>query len=202
MHLTCESSLLEDYLREQEVVDYSHPLVQETIRHLHTAENAETERIKRTFEFVRDTIHHSWDIQSNQVTCKASEVLHYGTGLCYAKSHLLAALLRAQGLPTGFCYQRLAAGSTPEMGYTLHGLNAVYLPTEARWIRLDARGNKPGVQAEFSTDEEQLAYVVQPASGEIDYPTIYTQPHPKVVKALREHTNCIQLCEHFLPDEL
>lgn len=202
MQLICESSLLEDYLHEQEVVDYSHPLVQETICHLHTTEDSETDRIRKTFEFVRDAIRHSWDIQSTQVTCKASEVLHYGTGLCYAKSHLLAALLRAQGIPTGFCYQRLAAGSTPEMGYALHGLNAVYLPTEARWIRLDARGNKPGVQAEFSTDEERLAYVVQPASGEIDYPTIYAQPHPKVVKALREHTNCLDLCEYFLPDGL
>src|SRR5579864_8378057 len=129
MHLTCESSLLEDYLCEQEVVDYSHPLIQEAM-HLAgaspaTTPGAETERIRKAFEFVRDSIHHSWDIQSPQVTCKASEVLHYGEGLCYAKSHLLAALLRAQGIPTGFCCQRLAAGATPEMGYNLHGLNAV-----------------------------------------------------------------------------
>ncbi len=136
------------------------------------------------------------------MSCKASEVLYYGEGLCYAKSHLLAALLRAQGIPTGFCYQRLAAGATPEMGYNLHGLNAVFLPSEAKWIRLDARGNKPGVQAEFSTSEERLAYIVRPELGEIDYPTIYTQPHPKVVKALREHSNCLHLCEHFLPDQL
>lgn len=31
MHLTCESSLLEDYLCEQEVVDYSHHSIQEAI---------------------------------------------------------------------------------------------------------------------------------------------------------------------------
>jgi transglutaminase-like putative cysteine protease len=202
MNLICESSLLEDYLCEQEVVDYSHPLVQQTIRHLYFSAEPETERIRKTFEFVRDTIHHSWDIQSPQVTCKASEVLYYGEGLCYAKSHLLAALLRAQGIPTGFCYQRLAAGATPEMGYNLHGLNAVFLPSEAKWIRLDARGNKPGVQAEFSTGDERLAYVVRPELDEIDYPTIYTQPHPKVVNALREHSNCLHLCEHFLPDQL
>jgi Transglutaminase-like superfamily len=223
MHLICESSLLEDYLCEQEVVDYSHPLIQEamhlagaveclsgacgarinSLEHVPaTTPGAETERIRKTFEFVRDSIHHSWDIQSPQVTCKASEVLHYGEGLCYAKSHLLAALLRAQGIPTGFCYQRLAAGATPEMGYNLHGLNAVFLPSEAKWIRLDARGNKPGVQSEFSTGEERLAYVVRPELGEIDYPTIYARPHPKVVKALREHTNCLHLCQYFLPDQL
>jgi transglutaminase-like putative cysteine protease len=169
---------------------------------LHTASDPEMERVRRTFEFVRDSIHHSWDIQSPQVTCKASEVLSYGEGLCYAKSHLLAALLRAQGIPTGFCYQRLAVDATAEMGYTLHGLNAVYLASEARWIRLDARGNKPGIQTEFSTSKEQLAYVVQSELDEIDYPTIYAQPHPKVVKALREQTNCLHLCQYFLPDQL
>ncbi len=185
MHLTCESSLLEDYLCEHEVVDYSHALIQAAIHHLSASMEAETEPVRRTFEFVRDTIHHSLDIQSTRVTCNASEVLNYGEGLCYAKSHLLAALLRAQSIPTGFCYQRLAAGATPEMGYALHGLNAVYLSSMAKWVRLDARGNKPGVRAEFSTEEEQLAYVVQPELSEIDYPIIYAQPHPKVVKALR-----------------
>ncbi|MDQ2904163.1 MAG: transglutaminase family protein [Ktedonobacteraceae bacterium] len=202
MHLNCESSLLEAYLCEDDIVDYSHPLVQETSRQLHTASDSEIERVSRTFEFVRDSIHHSWDIQSPQVTCKASEVLSYGEGLCYAKAHLLAALLRSQGIPTGFCYQRLTAGETAETGYTLHGLNAVYLASEARWIRLDARGNKPGIQAEFSTGKEQLAYVVRPELDEIDYPTMYAQPHPKVVKALREQTNCLHLCQYFLPDHL
>ena len=121
MSFICESSLLEEYLCEDEIIDSSHPLVQETICQLHTASDPETERVRRTFEFVRDSIHHSWDIQSPQVTCTASAVLRYGEGLCYVKSHLLAALLRTQGIPTGFCYQRLAAGATPEMGYTIHG---------------------------------------------------------------------------------
>jgi transglutaminase-like putative cysteine protease len=146
--------------------------------------------------------YHSWDIQSPQVTCKASEVLFYGEGLCYAKAHLLAALLRAHGIPTGFCYQRLTVGATAETGYALHGLNAVYLASQTSWIRLDARGNKPGIQAEFCTSKEQLAYVVRPELDEIDYPTIYVQPHPKVVKALREQTNCLHLCQYFLPDHL
>lgn len=199
MHLICEFSLLEDYLCEHEVVDYSHSLVQETIRQLHTATDTETERVRKIFRFVRDTIHHSWDIQSPQVTCTASDVLFYREGLCYAKSHLFAALLRAQGIPTGFCYQRLTLGETVEMGHVLHGLNAVYLVSEAKWIRLDARGNKPGIQAEFSTGEEQVAYIVRPELNEIDYPTIYAQPHPKVVKALQEEDDCLHM---RLPDRL
>ncbi len=35
----------------------------------------------------------------------------------------------------------------------------------------------------------------------VDY-SHYTQPHPKVVKALQEHTNCLHLCQHFLPNQL
>ncbi len=202
MHLICESSCVEEYLCEQEVVDYSHPVVQQAILHVSTSADPEMERIRSAFEFVRDTIHHSCDIESTHVTCTASEVLLAGEGLCYAKSHLLAALLRAQGIPTGFCYQRLAVGATPEMGYALHGLNAVYLPSEAKWVRLDARGNTPGVQADFSTGEERLAYVVRPELDEIDYPTIHTQPHPKIVKALREHTNVATLVQSCLPDQL
>jgi transglutaminase-like putative cysteine protease len=203
MQFIPESAHLEDYLCELDVVDYSHSSVQAALAQVAgPADGPETERIRRAYVFVRDQIHHAADIQSPQVTCSASEVLEHGVGLCYAKSHLLAALLRAQGIPTGFCYQRLTLGDTPEQGYALHGLNAIYLATEGRWIRLDARGNKPGVCAEFSTSEERLAYVVQPALGECDYPTIYAQPHPVVLKALREHDNCLDLCAHHLPDSL
>ncbi len=161
MHLVCESSRIEDYLCEQEFVDYSHPVVQEAVRHLSPFADPEIERVRKAFVFVRDAIHHSLDI-----------------------------------------HQRLAAGETPDMGYALHGLNAVYLPSAAKWVRLDARGNKPGVQAEFSTEDERLAYVVRPELDEIDYPTIYARPHPRIVKALREQTNCLHLCQYFLPDQL
>lgn len=202
MELCPQSSQMQDYLFEQDIIDYSHPAVQAALSQLSTADAPETERVQRAYEFVRDQIHHSADIHSPQVTCSASEVLRAGEGLCYAKAHLLAALLRAQGIPTGFCYQRLVLGDTPETGYALHGLNAVYLAESGKWVRLDARGNKPGVRAEFSIDEEQLAYVVQPALGEIDYPTIYARPHLNVVQALRSHDNCLELCEHFLPDSL
>ncbi|MCG2991451.1 transglutaminase-like domain-containing protein, partial [Escherichia coli] len=74
---------------------YSHPLIQEKINVLFNDELSELEKVKTAFEFVRDRISHSWDIQSTRVTCKASEVLKYKEGICYAKSNLLAALLRA-----------------------------------------------------------------------------------------------------------
>ena len=95
----------------------------------------------------------------NPVTCKASEVLLHGTGYCYAKSHLQAALLRANSIPTGLCYQRLNV-ETEGSRYCLHGLNSVYL-RQYGWYRVDARGNKPGVVAEFCPPVEKLAFSIQ-----------------------------------------
>ena len=96
------------------------------------------------FEYVRDEISHSWDIQSEKVTRTASEVLKYKEGMCYAKSMLLCALLRSQGIPPGFCYQKLTLGDTPETGYCIHALNVVFISTINNWIRIDARGNTNG----------------------------------------------------------
>lgn len=202
MQLTCESAQITDYLAEDEIVNYSHPLVQETARHLQASSDQEVKRIDATFTFVRDTIPHSWDAQNPRVTCRASEVLEQKTGICYAKSHLLAALLRAQGIPAGFCYQRLTLGDTPESGYALHALNAVYVSNLARWVRIDARGNKPGVQAEFSLEQEKLAFPVRPEFDEIDYPTIYAQPQRKVVDVLRQHTDSLYMYQFCLPERL
>jgi transglutaminase-like putative cysteine protease len=108
MQLLCESRHLQDYLAEQDVIDSAHPLVLAALQQLSQPAVPETERVRQAFEFVRDRIQHSWDLQSPRVTCRASEVLRSGEGLCYAKAHLLAALLRIQGIPTGLCYQRLA----------------------------------------------------------------------------------------------
>lgn len=94
---------LNNYLKELDEVNFSHPLIKEIVSELFNEEQTELEKVKTAFEFVRDNISHSWDIQSTKVTCKASEVLQYKEGICYAKSNLLAALLRSQGIPTGFC---------------------------------------------------------------------------------------------------
>ncbi|GGE03774.1 hypothetical protein GCM10011571_00840 [Marinithermofilum abyssi] len=200
MKLVCDSHEQKAYLCELEEVDYSHPLIQEKVKDIQSAHYSLLERVRIAFEFVRDNIHHSWDIQSTRVTCNASEVLQYGEGICYAKSHLLAALLRAQGIPAGFCYQRLTLGSTPDTGYVVHALNAFYLDSVGKWIRLDARGNKPGVQAEFSIDEEKLAFPVRPEMDEIDYPVIYATPQTSHV--LKKHTDALEMYLYHLPTRL
>lgn len=163
---------------------------------------SDIEKAKAAFEFVRDEISHSWDIQGKRVTCKASEVLQYREGICYAKSNLLAALLRSAGIPTGFCYQRLMIFDTPEKGYCIHALNACFIESLNRWIRIDARGNKPGVQAEFTIDEEILAFKVQEKFDEKDYPFIYTKPNPQTITTLETHRDALEMYKSFLPASL
>ena len=139
------------YLEASEMIDWKHNSILRQAEVLAAGNKVET--AKSCFEFVRDEIRHSWDFQLNPVTCKASDVLKYGTGYCYAKSHLLAALLRANGIPAGLCYQRLTI-SDDKPPFCLHGLNAVYLE-EFGWYRVDARGNKPGVDAQYCPPVEK-----------------------------------------------
>ncbi len=175
----------EPFLRSTEIVDWSHPRVLAKSRELAVGAGNPVEMARRCFEWVRDKIQHSNDFHRNPVTCSASEALLAGTGYCYAKSHLLAALLRANSIPTGFCYQRLSIDDTGAP-YSLHGLNAVYLP-EFGWYRIDARGNKPGVDAQFRPPVEQLAFRLN-FSEERAFPEILADPLPVVVNALRAHS--------------
>lgn len=173
----------EAYLASCSVVDHHHPAVRAEAQRLKSRDPVETAR--RCFERVRDGIAHSADHQRSPTTCSASEVLAHETGYCYAKSHLLAALLRANGLPAGLCYQRLTVdGPTPP--HCLHGYVAVELP-DMGFYAIDARGNKQGVLAEFDPPHERLAFRTEHA-GERDFPLIFAEPLAVVVACLREHT--------------
>lgn len=79
--------------------------------------------------------------------------------------------------PCGLCYQKLDV---------IHGLVAVRLPGEERWARQDPRGNKPGVDAQFRLDREQLAFPARPECNELDLPVLFAEPHPVVLQCLRE----------------
>ncbi|WP_138755292.1 transglutaminase-like domain-containing protein [Paenibacillus sinopodophylli] len=202
MKLLCESEVLDDYLIETSEVDYNHPLLVNLTARLNESAADQVDLIKRSFEYVRDEINHSWDIQSARVTCTASEALYFGEGICYAKANLLTALLRKSGIPSGFCYQRLTLGDTPESGYCIHALNGVYIAKYDKWIRLDARGNKKGVHAEFLLEGEQLAFSIRAEYAEVDYPTIFRSPNPKTIEALRQNNDCKTMYLRGLPDHL
>lgn len=187
---------LEPFLRASEIVDWHEPSVAALARSLTTKEGGIHAQVKRCFEWVRDNVQHSCDFRRGPLTCSASEVLQHRTGFCYAKSHLLAALLRAHSIPTGFCYQRLTVDGVAAP-FCLHGLHAVHLP-EIGWYRLDPRGNRPGVDAQFCPPVERLAFQTRIA-GEADLPGVLPEPLPEVVTALRTHTTWEDLL-HNLPD--
>jgi transglutaminase-like putative cysteine protease len=175
---------MKEYLEASDVIDWKHPEVLSLARELAHGCPSQTDVARRCFEWVRDTVKHSWDHKLNPVTCRASDVLRHKTGYCFAKSHLLAALLRANGIPAGFCYQRLSReGDGPP--YCLHGLNAVYLEKHG-WYRVDARGNKDETHAEFSPPVERLAFLPEGA-GEADMPDIWPSPLDCVLDVL---SNC------------
>ncbi len=174
MELIQKDPDLSAYLAADEAIDHDHPRVREAAERL--AEGAEDsyDYARRAFEFVRDTIPHSQDSGDPRVTWRASDVLERRTGICYAKAHALAALLRAEDIPTALCYQRLGV---------VHGLVAVRF--DGAWHRQDPRGNKPGVDARFSLGNERLAFTPDQEAGEADCPELYPAPHPAVLAALK-----------------
>ncbi|MEN6551663.1 MAG: transglutaminase-like domain-containing protein [Methanobacterium sp.] len=185
MQLTPETSDMARYIASSEIIDFENLDIQKTAVYLSKGINDEIQLIKTVYEFVRDYISHSADIGSDNVTCNASDVLKYKHGLCFANSHLLAAILRYLGVPTGFCYQKLEFDG--KMG--LHGLNAVFIESIDKWIRLDARGNENGINARFSIDEEYLAYLPEEEKNEVDFRVIYAEPDKGVVEILMQSRN-------------
>jgi len=199
---------MQEYLEETQYVDFSHPKVKALAESLARGTNSDEDIAKHCFMYVRDKINHSGDNKDPITTIKASDVLKHGTGWCYSKAILLAALLRSNGIPTAFCYQRLLCNEYVEEEetldqdekkkyiYCLHGLNAIYLK-DYGWYRVDARGNKEGVDAQFSPPFEQLAFEVK--DNEFDISEIYEEPLEEVLEALHNNKNYDQMVDNF-PD--
>jgi transglutaminase-like putative cysteine protease len=186
-----------EYLIGDEVIDLPHPSIRQLANALRAEHPDDVSFAKAAFEYVRDGVRHSWDVQDPRVTLSASQTLREGIGLCFAKAHLLAALLRTEGIPTGLCYQRLTDDGS---SFYVHGLVAVHL--EGSWHRQDPRGNKPGIDAQFSLTTEQLAWPAATELGEHDYPQLLVSPHPDFVRALRGATDAMALCRGGLPSHL
>ena len=193
---------IDEYLEESEYIDFSDSAIQKLALELKENASDEMELIRNTYHFVRDEIPHSWDIQSHTVTAKASDVLKYKTGICWAKSNLLAALLRANGIPCGIGYQKLTLGDTADTGFCIHSLNAIYVKSIGKWVRVDARGNKPGIDAQLCLDKEQLAFAIREEIGEVDFGEIYARPSQKLMNVLDSNEDAIEMYAKYLPDTL
>ncbi len=187
------------FLQETPYIDFSSPIVRDQSKALFKGVNSELEKARIAFEFVRDHISHSLDVDAPVVTAKASEVLQHKTGICHAKANLLAALLRSQKIPTGLCYQHLAMGKDDSGGYLIHCYNAVCLGH--RWIKLDARGNTDTINARFSLHEPVLAYPNRPQFNEYFLNGIYARPHEATMKVLVQAKSAGELIGK-LPEQL
>lgn len=176
--------IVDPFLQMTDVVDWREPAVLELWDRLAKSSVDSIDYVKRVFEWVRDEVSHAGDYQVGPVTCSASETLKDRAGFCYAKSHLLVALCRAQGIRAGFGYQRLSISGVGAP-FCLHGFTVIDLG-EHGWRRLDPRGNKPGISTEFSTTKDSLAFVPTVA-GETTLEAIFESPLQVVVDALRTH---------------
>jgi hypothetical protein len=187
----------EVFLRATPVIDWDQPSVLALADELSQGAGSQVDTARACFEWVRDEIAHTSDHSLDPVTCSASDVLKERTGFCYAKSHLLAALLRSNGVRAGFAYQRLALEAGGEV-FCLHGLNAVWLP-EIGWYRLDPRGNRRDLKnARFDPPHEVLPFTCS-ATGERIFPGVFADPARIVLNALRRF-GTRALLEANLPD--
>jgi len=190
---------MDKFLAASRYIDFDADNIQAKIYELFSDSMSSIDKARIAFEFVRDEIPHSFDCDATVITARASDVLKYRTGICHAKANLLAALLRSQGVPTGFCFQRITLADDDSMGYCVHAFNAVYVG--GKWIKLDARGNKPGVHTHFSTEEPSLAFECRPEYEEHFWKGIYAEPHLATMRALEESRHLQDVIEK-LPDEI
>jgi len=191
---------LNGYLEDTIVVDWQTPIVFEKAKALTVGKATVEERLRALFEFVRDEIDFSFDIETDELTCNASEVLRAGHGLCYAKSHLLVAMIRFCGIPAGFAFQRLRRRGA-DGGYVLHGFVGVFLAGEQRWIALDPHGDNDEVQTVFSMGEPSLAFTPDPELGEETQPFVYSKPVKHIV-AMLSKAGSLERVRRTLPDSV
>ena len=187
------------FLCETPHINFSAANIQAKAAELFNGVSEDVQKAQIAYEFVRDKIPHSFDIGAKIVTAKASDVLKYNTGICHAKANLLAALLRSQEIPVGFCFQHLTLMDDDSTGYCVHCYNAVWL--NEQWVKLDARGNKPGVNAQFSLGTPILAYPCRPQYDEYFWRGIYANPHAETMSMLEQAVTLDDVIKN-IPDKI
>ncbi len=173
-------------------IDSTHRALREHAEILAYGQGDDEAVVRACFVWVRDEIKDASENACGPITCKASDVLRARAGLSFGKSHLLAALLRANAIPAGLCYQRLK--SSTSNAYVLHGLVAVHILPWG-WCRVDPLGD---TAAPFPPALEVLARAGT-APGEFNFPEVWATPMPVVVETLHAHDTVAALKAH-LPD--
>lgn len=192
MQLILCSRDLDAFLEETEIINFQHPGIRKKIEEFQHISKNKHDWAELAYHFVRDEIQDSVDRDSIDSTISASNTLEQKVGGSFAKSYLLAALLRGMGIPTGLCYHHVTKKGTTVPNNVLHGLNAVYFNELYTWFRVDPIGNKPVVQSEFSISHEMLAYPIQRELDKIDYLYVYNKPE-SVISSMKQSSDSQEL---------
>ncbi len=190
------SNDIKKYLVEDEIIDYSNCAIIKLADELYKMAADDLEYIKIVYEYMRDKIPHSSEVDKDSLPYVASDVLTQKHGVCFAKSHLFAALLRCKSIPAGFCYQKVVLNEDDPTVLAYHGLNGVYIESLDKWVRLDA-----GTGGQFSIQTEQLVFPIRSQKGEIDNFSVYPTPDKYIIDKLRMSKSRSLLMEN-LPTEL
>lgn len=135
--------MMENYLAETRMLDYSDPSIQGLLQRRGWKQMGEFERIRAIYNYVRDEVLFGYNIDDD---IPASRVLSDGYGQCNTKGTLFMALLRACGVPCrvhGFTIDKnLQKGAMTGLVYrsasneVLHSWVEVFL--EGVWYELEA----------------------------------------------------------------
>ncbi|MBU6339324.1 MAG: class I tRNA ligase family protein [Rickettsiales bacterium] len=194
----------DNFLKETDLIDHQNPVIKDLAAKIKSSaknSNDEIELAKLAYNFVRDEIDHAMDDEKYLIekpSLKASEVLQNKGAFCFGKATLLCAILRNLNIACGFSDQLLMFDENISDRKIIHTVNAVYFKSLKKWVRLDARGNKPAdVNTEFSVDEEKLAYPARAEFNEIDNLGIYADVAKEAIKLYQISKNNAEIIDNL-----
>ena len=187
------------FLQEDDYVDFTNISISREVSQAILKCKTLEEKARAVFEFVRDDISNAFDIDSIDIPCTASETVRARYGTDDSKANLLAAMMRALGIPAGFCYQRLTVLDDDSEGLYLHCYNAIYL--DGKWIRLDASTDRGGKKGEFAKITPILPFTPREVFGEENIPGIFAEPDERSM-AVHRAAEYIEEVIFNLPSEI
>jgi len=193
------SGIPKAFLEEDEYVDFTDISISREVAQAIIGCNTEEEKVKAVFEFVRDSITNAFDVDAISIPCTASETVRARVGTDDSKANLLAAMVRALGIPAGFCYQRLTILDDDSEGHYLHCYNAIYL--DGKWIKLDASTDRGGKKGGFCKITLDLPFQPRDVYDECNIPGIFAKPNETSMQVHRA-AEYIEEVMFNLPDKL
>ncbi|MEK3718432.1 transglutaminase-like domain-containing protein [Paenibacillus sp. FSL R7-0333] len=130
------------YLKETELLNYAHPLIQQIVHSRRWDSMSRKEQILGIYNYVRDEIRFGYNRADD---IPASEVLQDGYGQCNTKGVLFMALLRAVGVPCrmhGFAIdKKLQKGAMKGWYYQLSPREIIHSWVEVlyedKWLNIE-----------------------------------------------------------------